>query len=373
MSLLDLVSKTHELTPSSGGDSLILCPFHSDSRPSCRVNDKRYKCFACGEYGDSISWLRKIHGMTYGEACKQLGKQLVSTKKKERPHSKVEFGAEYLKCLVDFNNIVTSSLAGEQCPRITDANKFSVGDGDVIGGRYAGRWTIPIRNMAGWPVGVSARAKDDNPLRYLDPCSCPTFKKQRLLFGGHLARKVKGDLVIVEGFFDAIAYGVGAVALMGCVCSDAQYELLEYYFKDRRIVVALDNDMPGIRSSMTIMKELNRRGFDVWYAPAIERYKDYGEMGADCKLIKRIKYYGDRLMTGFELTEATIKKAQRFVDANIKAGYPHLNVLDSALYIYDDMIEESNRLIRESNIDKLLVHWVKICQRVREENNAKKD
>lgn len=33
---------------------IILCPFHTESTPSCVINykNKTFHCFGCGEYGD---------------------------------------------------------------------------------------------------------------------------------------------------------------------------------------------------------------------------------------------------------------------------------------------------------------------------------
>ena len=38
-----------------------LCPFHSDTKPSLKVNDQKglYKCFACGAGGDAINFVKE--------------------------------------------------------------------------------------------------------------------------------------------------------------------------------------------------------------------------------------------------------------------------------------------------------------------------
>ena len=40
-----------------------LCPFHDDKTPSLSIYDGRFKCFACGECGDIIDFVRKKYGM----------------------------------------------------------------------------------------------------------------------------------------------------------------------------------------------------------------------------------------------------------------------------------------------------------------------
>ena len=50
------------------------CPFHADGKtPSLGVAGNRWKCFGCGRSGDAIDWLREREGLSFQEACKQLG------------------------------------------------------------------------------------------------------------------------------------------------------------------------------------------------------------------------------------------------------------------------------------------------------------
>jgi DNA primase len=51
-----------------------LCPFHDDKTPSFYVfDDRHFKCFGCGEYGDAIDFVEKLHGCDFNEALKILG------------------------------------------------------------------------------------------------------------------------------------------------------------------------------------------------------------------------------------------------------------------------------------------------------------
>ena len=51
-----------------------LCPFHTEKTPSFKVfPDNRFKCFGCGEYGDQIDFVRKLHGLSFPDALKHLG------------------------------------------------------------------------------------------------------------------------------------------------------------------------------------------------------------------------------------------------------------------------------------------------------------
>jgi len=51
-----------------------LCPFHSENTPSFFVfQDNRFKCFGCGESGDCINFVMKLHGLSFPDALKHLG------------------------------------------------------------------------------------------------------------------------------------------------------------------------------------------------------------------------------------------------------------------------------------------------------------
>ena len=49
-----------------------LCPFHEDHTPSLRFKYNRYKCYACGESGDTISLAMKRLGKGFLDACRWL-------------------------------------------------------------------------------------------------------------------------------------------------------------------------------------------------------------------------------------------------------------------------------------------------------------
>lgn len=63
-----------------GQEHIGLCPFHSDTLPSFKVNDKKgvYTCFACGAKGDAINFLMRTPasvpglGMTFQEAANYM-------------------------------------------------------------------------------------------------------------------------------------------------------------------------------------------------------------------------------------------------------------------------------------------------------------
>jgi len=49
-----------------------LCPFHNDHSPSLTFKKNKFKCWSCGESGDSISLVMKMLGKDFLDACRWL-------------------------------------------------------------------------------------------------------------------------------------------------------------------------------------------------------------------------------------------------------------------------------------------------------------
>ena len=50
----------------------VCCPFHSEKTASLRVWKDHWKCFGCGEHGDSISLVQKLYGVSFVNSIKTL-------------------------------------------------------------------------------------------------------------------------------------------------------------------------------------------------------------------------------------------------------------------------------------------------------------
>ncbi|MCX5730326.1 MAG: CHC2 zinc finger domain-containing protein, partial [Deltaproteobacteria bacterium] len=50
------------------------CPFHGERTPSFHVypEDKHFKCYGCGEYGDVFKFLQKLEGKEFPEVVRSL-------------------------------------------------------------------------------------------------------------------------------------------------------------------------------------------------------------------------------------------------------------------------------------------------------------
>ena len=52
-----------------------LCPFHNEKTPSFMVDPERqkFKCFGCGEGGDVIDFVQRLHSLGFKDALRHLG------------------------------------------------------------------------------------------------------------------------------------------------------------------------------------------------------------------------------------------------------------------------------------------------------------
>jgi DNA primase len=74
VSLIDVASENIELRK-TGNRYMGRCPFHGDRSPSFSVNKDFYYCFGCKETGDVISFVTKLHGLSFEEACEDLAEK----------------------------------------------------------------------------------------------------------------------------------------------------------------------------------------------------------------------------------------------------------------------------------------------------------
>lgn len=118
------------------------------------------------------------------------------------------------------------------------------------------RITIPLHDVSGNLVGFAGRVFDNsnpNAQKYLNPSESPLYKKDKILFGLHKARRSFpkfGKAILVEGYFDVIrlhACGfTNAIATCGTALTKGQAKLLKR-FTDT-VVIARDGDKAGLKA-----------------------------------------------------------------------------------------------------------------------------
>jgi DNA primase len=72
-----------------------LCPFHDDHTPSLSFKNNKFRCWSCGESGDSISLAEKMLGKGFVEACRWLADEhnvILTEYKPKEPNSSPKGG-----------------------------------------------------------------------------------------------------------------------------------------------------------------------------------------------------------------------------------------------------------------------------------------
>ncbi len=72
-----------------------LCPFHDDHNPSLTFKNNKFRCWSCGESGDTIKLAEKMLGASFLEACKWLADEhnvILTEYKPKEPNSSPKGG-----------------------------------------------------------------------------------------------------------------------------------------------------------------------------------------------------------------------------------------------------------------------------------------
>ena len=305
-----------------GANYIGLCPFHNEKTPSFNVNPARgiFKCFGCGEGGDSISFLMKHEHYTYPEALRWLAERYhihieeteatpeekAAQSERDRVFHVNEFAQKYFQNLL-FNDEQGRSTGlsyfEERCLREDTIRKWGLGyckdswdnfclaakaegfsEEDMLAAglviknentgklydRFRGRVTFPIYNIGGRVLGFSARilSSDKTKAKYVNSPESIIYTKGKVLFGLHLAKDaiVKEDLCyLVEGNMDAVMMyqnGVkNVVATSGTALTEQQTSLIRRY--TRNVTVLYDGDSAGIKATFKAVNIFLEQGLNV--------------------------------------------------------------------------------------------------------------
>ena len=292
-----------------------ICPFHSDTKPSLKVNDNKgmYKCFACGAGGDAILFVQNFKKVTFVEALKEIAGILglpFEEQKEKKKNPRLEMALRLLNASV---KVYKKIAAYEPIPYVDFVKKrkllpetiekweigFAPGNNslfqylDLLPGAdgdsartiakeigiirynelrnshydfYRDRIMFPIHDHSGQVRGYSARAvSDDQTPKYLNSGESFVFDKSSLLFGfyfGKNAIRQAEQVIIVEGNIDVIMmhqFGFQhTVGTMGTALSDQSVRLLSNMTKN--IFLALDSDASGKKAMQRINADFMRLG-----------------------------------------------------------------------------------------------------------------
>jgi DNA primase len=277
------------------------CVFHGEKTPSFHVypEDKHFKCYGCGEYGDVFKFLQKLSGKEFPEVVRELAAEVgveipdveeESAEARERRRERNEIltacdaaarywaarlwsdhgrsAREYLAArgigeeVTKAFRIGVAADAWNDLPRrlasknvgddaIRRAGFLVEKDGRTYD-RFRNRLMFPISGMDKQVIGFGARALgEEKGAKYINTPETPLYKKSRVLYGLDLAREEirrSRRAILVEGYFDVIGLhqaGVkNAVAVCGTALTPEHVELLERC-DCREVVLLFDGDAAG--------------------------------------------------------------------------------------------------------------------------------
>jgi DNA primase len=281
------------------------CVFHGERTPSFHVypEDKHFKCYGCGEYGDVFKFLQKLQGKEFPEVVRELAAEVgveipeqqedsaeIRARRKERAEvlAACDAAARYFQARLwsRYGEAGRSYLEGrgvtEEAARLFRLGVAAPGWNDLErrlaekgvgkaaltkaglriekdgGGydRFRGRLMIPIAGLDGQVIGFGGRvlpgAPDEKGAKYINSPETQLYKKSKVLYGIDLAResvRKTRSAVLVEGYFDVIGlHQVGvknAVAVCGTALTPEHVELLQRC-DCREVTILFDGDPAGL-------------------------------------------------------------------------------------------------------------------------------
>jgi DNA primase len=299
--IVDVVSTYISLRP-AGPTFKGLCPFHDDRRPSLDVDPRRqrYRCWACGKFGDVLSFVQEHEKISFPEALELLARRAGITLEKTGDSQQNRGRAlmldvmrwaadQFHRCLLDAPAAEAArKYLGERQLSVDTVRRFQLGfapgDGSWLVGlareaqlstdileqvgliahrsegpghydRFRDRVMFPIRDARGQVVGFGGRILPSSPLasrapKYYNSTETALFSKSENLYGIDQARQAgasAGYLAVVEGYTDVLMahqHGLGqVVATMGTALNHRHVAQLRRFVP--RVVLVFDADSGG--------------------------------------------------------------------------------------------------------------------------------
>jgi DNA primase len=302
----------------AGRNLVGLCPFHKEKTGSFSVNVERqfYHCFGCKAGGDVFRFVQETEKVGFVEAVEILSRRAGIAVPERRGEPGVTAGLRgklsealeaaaqaYEQWLGDpqrgatvraylerrglgretqrafrlglapegWENLVQrlrGRVADETLVQAGLATRRETGRGGLYD-RFRNRLMVPLVASGGVVVGFGARALSDaDQPKYLNSPETPVYHKGAFLYGLDAARRRvenDGEMIVVEGYFDAIALhqaGLGnTVATSGTALTADQARLLKRVVP--RVVLTYDGDTAGQEAMMRSLGVLLAEGLDV--------------------------------------------------------------------------------------------------------------
>jgi DNA primase len=304
------------------GTSMIgLCPFHNERTPSFHVSVAKgiYKCFGCGQGGDSVRFIMEHEKATYPEALRYLANKysIEVAEVENSPEEKAVndrreslyivsgFAAKYFHeqmMETEEGKTIGLSYFKERGFRDDIIKKFELGyspdvwdaltqqavkegyslqfleetgltirkDNEKLYDRFRGRVMFPIHSFTGRVIGFGGRTlKTDKAVpKYVNSPESDIYHKSNVLYGLFFAKKAIRDednCYLVEGYADVLSVhqaGVeNVVASSGTSLTIEQIRLIGRFTKN--ITILYDGDDAGIKASLRGLDMILEEGLNV--------------------------------------------------------------------------------------------------------------
>jgi DNA primase len=300
---------SHYIPLNKKGTALVaLCPFHQDTKPSMNVNDNKgmFKCFACGQGGDAITFVKEYKKLDFVEALRELAGVLnlpfeeYQKEKKKNPRLEMAFrvldaATRLYKKVAEKNPEPYKEFLEKRKLTEESIQRFEIGyapaynsllkyletvpepdrdfaqktaldigivryneDKDSYYDFFRDRVMFPIHDHHGKVRGFSSRAVLPNQIpKYLNSGESFAFDKGSILFGYCFARipiRQLDQVIIVEGNMDVIMmhqFGFNqSVGVMGVGLSEHSIKLLSNMTKN--VYLGMDSDAAGKKAMLKI-------------------------------------------------------------------------------------------------------------------------
>ena len=314
VSIVEVISR-HVQLKRDGSRWKGLCPFHDEKTPSFNVSNDRgtYYCFGCHESGDAIDFLRKLEGLSFVDAVKDLAgraglavpekelspAELAASRHRQRLLEANEHACAFFEQVLarsDAGAVARTYLAGRGYDRefaktwrigaapdswdmlrdhlrrqgVTDAEAIEAGL-LVAGNRgspfdfFRNRLMFPILGPGKKVIAFGGRALGDDKAKYVNTPETPVYSKSVALYGlyeGRRAIHAEDKALVVEGYFDVLALaraGMGfGVAPCGTALTDRQLAAIRN--QTRNVVMMFDSDAAGRRAGVRALELCLQQG-----------------------------------------------------------------------------------------------------------------
>ncbi len=303
------------------GTNLIgLCPFHNEKTPSFNVNPARniFKCFGCGESGNSVGFVMKHEHMTFPEALRYLAskynieiqeeaqspEQIEQANERESLYHVTELAKKFfIKQLhnTDEGRNIGLSYFKERGFRNEVIEKFGLGyspeNWDSFTAhaldqgvkldflekagltivkenrhydRFRARVIFPVYSLSGRIIAFGGRILDQakSKAKYINSPESDIYIKSDSLYGIYQARSAivkQEECLLVEGYTDVISLhqaGIeNVVASSGTSLTTNQIKLIRRYTQN--ICILYDGDPAGIKASFRGIDMILAEGMNV--------------------------------------------------------------------------------------------------------------